>query len=244
MHSTVVTQNVLVLTVALGGYRLVFDKLIASHSRYAQRHGYQHALIDKAGKIHPHAAPWLKLSLAKEALLRNYDVVLVVDADCLIRQDTPAIATVWKQDKYVYGVKGFSGRLNSGFLVFKRCPEVLELLELTLDSCERPVDGQDWGENGHLIYFSHSYSELAYLPRCWNNNCDPSARDYVRHFCGGTAMARNVPISIWRRWLLLLLRRRIQRLARCEGLRSQISSRTLYCLARYPVFHQAQPART
>lgn len=239
MYPQIDPSRVLVLTIAVGGYQIAFKKLIDSHAGYAKRMGYRHCLVQRIGKLHPRAAPWLKISVVAAALRRGYRQVLVVDADCLIRSNTPGLEHVVKPGKTIYGAEGFSGQLNSGFVLFCDEPQVERLLATMLANCEGKVAGGDWGENGHLNFYLRNFEGLALLPRCWNNNCNPDEFDYIRHFCGGTAMAQSLRISWWRRGLLAVLRYRLYKVGACHSLQRTVEQRTLYCLAQFPVLHQA-----
>ena len=203
--------RILLLSVAVNGYALVFKDNLSSHARYAHRNGYTHCVVDRAGKIASSHAPWLKVVLTLEALRRGYDLVIAIDADCLIRDNAPEIACVLRSGKCLYMARGFSGRLNSGFFVAVNSAGCLQLLEEVVGNCEREVDDRDWGENAHFDYFAAQYSGLQELDARWNNNFRPGLNDYVRHFCGGSCVERQLRLPLWRLLVLKVLRKRLRR---------------------------------
>jgi hypothetical protein len=182
-------DKVLVFSIALNGYQWLYKDCIASHKRYANRHGYTYQVVTR-----PYATTigveccWLKLTLMIEALDNGYDAVLFVDADAFIQTHTPKLSTVLLPDKYVYLAKSYSGRYNSGVMLIKNHKKVRQLLNTIITARHQPILAENdvgWGENGHIIEYTKHCQFVSTLNRSWNNTYDPDLNDYIRHFSFG-----------------------------------------------------------
>jgi hypothetical protein len=182
-------NKVLVFSIALNGYQLLYRDCIASHKRYAELNGYTYQVVTR-----PYATSigveccWLKLTLMIEALESGYDTILFVDADAFIQVHTPQLSSVLLPDKYVYLVKSYTGRYNSGVMLIKNHSKVRRWLNNIVTSRHQPISAENsvgWGENGHIIEYSKHCQFLSTLERSWNNTYDPDLDDYIRHFSFG-----------------------------------------------------------
>jgi len=195
-------NNILVFCVALNGYERIYKSCIESQRKYAARHGYQYRLINRPGNASITASAWLKIPLLIEALNKGYKWIAFIDADCLIKPDTPSLQSLEKKDKYLYMGQGFSGRVNSGVIILKQDIRVLDLLKRILENSNTEVPEADWGENGHLIHYTKNWRGLHILDRRWNNNAEPLLQDFIRHYSAGGPMRSIYPAStsetIWR----------------------------------------------
>jgi hypothetical protein len=182
-------HRVLVFSIALNGYQWLYKDCIASHTRYAERHGYTYQVVTR-----PYATAigveccWLKLTLMIEALDNGYDAVLFVDADAYIQTQTPKLDTVLLPDKYVYLARSYTGRFNSGVMLIKNHKKVRQLINTIITARHQPILAENdvgWGENGHIIEHTKHCEFVSTLNRSWNNTYDPDLNDYIRHFSFG-----------------------------------------------------------
>ena len=88
--------KVLVFSLALNGYHVVFDRCIRSHREYASRHGYEYSCITSIPGDHPSPAEAarIKIPLILSRLEAGFDRVFFVDADAEIKPDCPAIESI------------------------------------------------------------------------------------------------------------------------------------------------------
>ena len=181
--------NVLVFSIALNGYQWLYKDCIASHKRYAHRHGYTYQVVTR-----PYATSigveccWLKLTLMIEALDNGYDSVLFVDADAYIQTHAPKLSSVLLPDKYVYMAKSYSSRFNSGVILINNHSKARRLLKTIITARHQPILAENdvgWGENGHIIEYTKHCQFVSTLNRSWNNTYDPELNDYIRHFSFG-----------------------------------------------------------
>lgn len=189
--------STLVYTVALNGYHWRYAELIQSQRDYAARNNYQYVCVNRP-LINPLGleTAWLKLTLALAALEAGYETVFYVDADARIRPETPALDTLFVVGKYIYAARGYSGRINSGILLFRQSATACEKLREILSNidCDLPEsDDVGWGENGHVIHYLNHWSGFAELPPVWNNNHTPALQDFIRHYSAGPLRAEFIP---------------------------------------------------
>lgn len=182
-------HNVLVFSIALNGYQWLYKDCIASHRRYADRHGYTYQVVTR-----PYATSigveccWLKITLMIEALDNGYDAVLFVDADAYVQSHAPKLSSVLLPDKFIYLAKSYSGRYNSGVMLIKNHSQVRQLLNTIITARHQPILAENdvgWGENGHIIEYTKHCQFVSTLNRSWNNTYDPDLNDYIRHFSFG-----------------------------------------------------------
>jgi hypothetical protein len=182
-------DNVLIFSIALNGYQWLYKDCIASHKRYAERHGYTYQVVTRpfATSIGVECC-WLKLTLMIEALDNGYDAILFVDADAYIQLEAPKLSSVFLPEKYFYLAKSYSGRFNSGVMLIKNHIKVRQLLKDIITARHQPILAENnvgWGENGHIIEFTQHCQFVSTLDRTWNNTYDPDLNDYIRHFSFG-----------------------------------------------------------
>jgi hypothetical protein len=179
----------LVFTIGFNGYQDIYRRNVATQKRYADRHGMRHVLIDSPEQTDLlMESAWLKIPLIISALKRGWPWLLFIDIDAEIKASCPDFRTLESPGKDIYMAPGFSGRVNSGVIILKNTPLALAMMETILahaDAKIPPEDDVGWGENGHVIHYLKSYSGLQLLPFQWNNNRDPKADDYIRHYSAG-----------------------------------------------------------
>ena len=178
--------KVMVFSVAVNFYEKIFHRNIVSHRHYAARNDYDYYCFNSEQILDVSVAAWLKIVLIKEWLALDYDLVMFVDADCHINDSAPKVLEILKPDKSIYLAKGFSGRVNSGVMILLNTLDSKQFIATLLENCEKNVEGADWGENGHVIYYSVNSPCLEVIDRRWNNNTYLKLDDFIRHYCGGT----------------------------------------------------------
>jgi hypothetical protein len=237
----------LIFSIAVNGYNLQYSANLKSIVQYADRLNFSRVIVTR-----PHftalgmEVAWLKLSLILAALRAGYDWVIFVDADAAIATEAPNILECIDTRKAFFAAHGYSARINSGVMVFKRCTESIQLLETILRHRNMSLPAQDdvgWGENGHVIHFSRQFPLLEILDQRWNNNSDPELRDYIRHYSAGP-MRRHFKVSWPARLGYILCHYGLAVYTRLThficpasaSLRPQLATLTASTLHRYPLF--------
>ncbi|CAA0086999.1 Uncharacterised protein [Zhongshania aliphaticivorans] len=179
----------MIFSLALNGYHWRYRQCLKSQQQYAARLGIEYEAVHRPSlsRLGGEVA-WLKLYLIRAALLAGYQHVLFIDADAEVSQFAPDFRQLLKNDKSIYAANGYSGRINSGVLLFKNSPAALEWLNTIIAEKNRPIPDDDnvgWGENGHVIHFLRSFDEFELLDSRWNNNHDITLRDFIRHYSAG-----------------------------------------------------------
>ncbi|AFU99799.1 hypothetical protein [Simiduia agarivorans] len=183
----------LVLSFVAGGYHWRYARELESQRVYAARMGYDFrlAVLPVLHRLGPELV-WFKIHLIRAALQRGYDWVLFVDADARIQSECPPVEPSLHKDKSIYLTRGYSGRFNSGVMLFRRTNASFEFLITLLRHRTDVVPAEDdvgWGENGHVIHFAKANPSVQALDERWNNNGRPLAADYIRHFSAGPMRA-------------------------------------------------------
>ena len=179
----------LIVSMGFNGYQWAYRRNIDTHRAYARRHGYDCVFVKKPAftRLLMECA-WLKLPLMLAALRSGRPWVFYLDSDIEVKQETPAIETLFCDGKTLYMANGLSGRLNSGVIIARNDPAVTALLERIVDNALMIVPKEDrvgWGENGHVIHFAKNFAGLQLIDSVWNNNSDPKMDDYLRHYSAG-----------------------------------------------------------
>jgi hypothetical protein len=192
-------SDLLVFSIALNGYQWLYKDCIASHQEYAKNHGYCYQVVSRPFiTLLGAECCWLKLTLTLAAFNAGYQKVLFVDADAYINVLAPAIETTIQPEKYVYLVKSYTDRFNSGVMFMLNHELTITWLKTVLSNRMTDLSEQDsvgWGENGHIIKYSKNRTFIQAIDRRWNNTYDPDLDDHIRHFCFGP-LRQNVILSI------------------------------------------------
>jgi hypothetical protein len=182
------SRSTLLFSIALNGYEQVFRECIASQAEYARKHGYRYVAVTKPrGLLAPADCAWLKIACLQKALEAGHDWVCYIDADCEIRENTPAIETLAAAGKYLYMAKGFSGRVNAGLMVARNSGEIRKMIATIMDAADRtdlPEEDRAPYENGHVIHYTRDSEILEIIDGRWNNNIEMDLDDYIRHYSG------------------------------------------------------------
>jgi hypothetical protein len=183
------SPKTLVFTIALNGYQYLYSNNLSNQFFYAKNNGYSYVAVTKpALTLMAMECAWLKISLIANALRAGYETVMYIDADADIKLSTPPLQTLIEPNKYLYMAHGYSGRFNSGVIIAKNHPDLIEWLEVLIANSERQIPSEDsvgWGENGHVIHYAKNLSFIRRLSTEWNNNCNPNLNDYIRHYSMG-----------------------------------------------------------
>ena len=182
-------DKTLVLSIALNGYQWMYHRELKSHKEFANKHGYTHEAVTKPVVTALGVeCCWLKLTLMRTALLSGYDTVLFIDADAMVKPNTPELAKIYQPGKFIYMAKGHSNRFNSGVFIARKNTKTIAWLTKVIDARFNEVKIENnvgWGENGHVIEFSKGVPFIAELEQKWNNTFDYQLNDYIRHSnCG------------------------------------------------------------
>lgn len=181
--------SILILSMATQGYKHLYHSNLSSHQRYADKHGYRYLCITKphinrlGGEI-----VWLKLYALLTALEAGYQWVMFVDADAYIQADTPLLESLEDNEHCIFMALGYSGRVNSGVMIFQNKAASKTFLKQIIARREQPLNAKDdvgWGENGHVIQQSRNEPYLRIIDQRWNNNVNPELNDYIRHYSAG-----------------------------------------------------------
>lgn len=189
-------NGTLMFTIGVNGYDKIYRSNIESHKRYAEKQGYTYCAVTRPYHLNKTQAAWLKIFLINIALECDYEWVFFIDADCEIKLDSPSIQSVDSPEKHIFMAHGFSGRLNSGVIAVKNDITSRMFFKTLQLNCERSVESEDWGENGHVIFYAKFSKHIKVISRRWNNNIDPELDDYVRHYSRGSIMGDLYPITM------------------------------------------------
>lgn len=181
------------LTVATPDYASRWRFCLESQNRYGARHGYDRTVhMTSVDGLHP---KWAKVRYAIDGLKQGRSVMLI-DADAEIAADCPPFTGLMQGHitSDIFYVRGASGRLNGGVMLFRCGPgsTALSYLETCLASRKRPLAAEHFvtseGENGHMIQVMSEagFADRALvLPREWNCTVSEGYRAaYVRHYTG------------------------------------------------------------
>ncbi|NLD99612.1 MAG: hypothetical protein GX640_07035 [Fibrobacter sp.] len=183
-------KNILLLSVGLNGFNLLYKRCIDSHYCYARKYSYRYVCIDRTNlPLTPKESSWIKIPLIYEFLNSGYDWVGFVDADCMINSSAPPFESLDTPSKSIYMALGKSQRYNAGVFFVKNSQESKNFFKTVFDNCEFTIPEEDRlytrYENGHVIYFSKKFPIIQTIDKKWNNNSDTSLQDFIRHYSGG-----------------------------------------------------------
>lgn len=237
-------EKVLVFSIAMNGYQLIYKDYLKTHKNYAEAHGYQYIKVEKPSLSHIGSnCCWLKLTLLLEALEAGYDKVFFIDSDAEIHKKTPSL-NHFNDSKYcIYMAKGYSGRYNSGVIIIKNDPRSIKWLKKIISSYQKPIPDEDsvgWGENGHIIFHSKNVDFIKTLDTSWNNTFDPNLNDYIRHYNHGPFRKKIILVIIHK-----LISRSSNYIIKIKNILRSKNENDLYSLSKkvcniYPLFSQSK----
>ena len=181
----------IILCTASDDYIEKYKPCINSQINYCKKHDYEYKLI--SGKKEERNWKRSKIDELINLLDTTTSDVLLIDADCLIKDDCPKLE-IFLNDKSIYYANGKSGRLNSGVLYFKNTKNSLEFLNNLKEKLKIKIPrGKGYyvtkeGENGHIIWTKDEYEKLnknifQEISKKWNCS-SPALKEeaYVLHF--------------------------------------------------------------
>jgi hypothetical protein len=189
-------------SLATGPHAALLDIARPSFEAYAERHGYDLVLSTTApAEAAGRPAAWGKIPFLREQL-HAYDVVLWLDADVVIVDGEPDIATQLDDDRFLHLVTHHFGRIanpNTGVMVWRACPEAHELLDRTW--AEDATTDHPWWEQAAMLRVlgyevdphptcrlarpDRLLSGVSFLPTTWNSIAqDPAPHPRFEHFAG------------------------------------------------------------
>jgi len=185
MEEIQMNKETLVFSIALNGYQWRYHSYLKSHLAFANKFGYHYQAVTKPflSQLGIECC-WLKLTLMHTALLAGYKYVIFLDADAFVQEGCPAVSTIAEEGKYLYMAKGYSKRFNSGVMIVKNNPRIREWLSNIISNRTAVIEPKNdvgWGENSHIIQYSHGCKFIKELPTHWNNTFDTNLNDFIRH---------------------------------------------------------------
>lgn len=231
-------ESVLVLSLVATGYHWLYQRELASQERYAQARGYHYECVF-GPLLHRFGGEivWYKMHLIQQALLQGYSWVVFLDADAAVTEICPPIESVERSAKSIYMARGYSGRYNSGVMIYKNNRTSMAFVTRVIASRGETLSADDsvgWGENGHVIALARHHPAVQELASRWNNNQDPTMKDFVRHYSAGPlrALHKASRFSKWQFNIVNVLNRLTRRLLPSIPLLEQAQ-----CMERWALSH-------
>ena len=181
----------IILCTASDDYIEKYKPCINSQIYYCKKNNYEYKLV--SGKKEERNWKRSKIDELINLLETTSNDVLLIDADCLIKENCPQLEK-FLNDKSIYYANGKSGRLNSGVLYFKNDSAALDFLKDLKEKLKYSVPrGKGYyvtkeGENGHIIWTKDEYEKsnkniFQEISKKWNCS-SPALKDkaYILHF--------------------------------------------------------------
>jgi hypothetical protein len=197
--------RIAVCTMAHGPHVALLELTAPSLTRYAERHGYEY--VEVRHRLDPsRPASWDKVVLLR-SLVTKFDVVVWLDADALVLDRAPDIATVLRPRKFLYMVEHRvnGARIpNAGVIVMRGGRAAARFLDQVWK--QRRFVADKWWENAAIVHLL-GYRDLdglrpvapsawrwgfAALDVAWNSiPADAAPEPYVIH-CAGIPFAERM----------------------------------------------------
>jgi len=200
------------ITLGVGPMRRVLDQSLPTFEWFAQRHGYNLIVGDVEANF-DRPVPWAKISLIRSAL-RSYDLVLWIDSDAIVLDDSFDPAELLPDSAFQAMVQHQSSTEtcpNTGVWLLRRGSQTDEFLQLVWNSTEFIHDS--WWENAAVMDLlgyslrpavrerdSPWYPGTYWLPNEWNshvgwNGLVPAR---IRHYAGvsNSERVRNMRVDL------------------------------------------------
>lgn len=139
-----------IVTLAAGNHSRIAEETLGNKAKYASLHGY--SLVSFGQKLdQSRPAAWSKI-LAIESVIRSSDLVAWMDADAVVVDMDQKIEPMVDSgiDVAIAAENGSDGTIhpNSGFIVFRNTPDVIELLRQWWNSPGDESEASIGTENG------------------------------------------------------------------------------------------------
>jgi galactosyl transferase GMA12/MNN10 family len=192
-----------ILSIGAGPQRALLAISKRTFSPYARRHGYDLLLYSEPPPV-DRPLPWAKIALLREAV-RQYEVLLWLDADLMIVDQTVDIATELEPGRFLYLVEHrYDGTRmpNSGVMLIRSGVEAEAFLDEVWGQSQ--FAHHKWWENAaicHVLGYEldppsprHETPFLAatkLLSPRWNSVPDaPAVTPRIRHYPGYSVKVR------------------------------------------------------
>ena len=181
-------EQPVVLQVAVNGYVDPFTEFLWRTHKWAWACDYVYRCVTAPAGLPRDDCGWLKMACV-EQLLQKYRTVFLVDADAYVMEECPRLESILRDDAEIYAKVGFSGRINSGVMIFHHgVPKstLADAFRRLFANCDKKVPPEDRApqENGHVINCWKNWPTLKILPPPWNTNTsvfDYDGTAYVTH---------------------------------------------------------------
>lgn len=158
------------LCVASDDFKITYERCLNSQIKYCEKNNYDHLIFSDINEYGVETSwYWKKIYLAKH-FLKEYQYIVIIDADCEIRTTTPNLEEILDKN-HIYYVLGISNRPNSGFLIIRNSERGSNFIDSIIDkrNKECPDNYRSKGENGHVIWAIAENNLLCKeLPIIWN----------------------------------------------------------------------------
>lgn len=162
-------MKIIFYCVASDDYIEKYKRCIDSHQKYCDKNNYSYFLDNDKTKITQRKDWYWKKIEELQKFLKDYDIIILIDADCEIKNNCPTIESILTE-KSIYYVLGISNRPNSGFLIIKSNSTgsnfINEILKRRYIPC--PETHKSKGENGVVIWVLSELDDKQELSLQWN----------------------------------------------------------------------------
>ena len=197
------SSDIVICTVALGAeYCDVVSPCLDSHKSYAQRHGYQYAILERGPISGDRPYAWMKLPLILRLLQDGAKRILYIDADAMITNQKIPLEVYFEQfeNRADMFLTEEAGGVNSGIIFIANTAGSRRILELNW-LCDVDVGHPTWEQNALRILmddFPEVRSRILVEPNPKLFNSFPVERrlfigtndeliwtdgDFICHFC-------------------------------------------------------------
>ncbi len=190
------SQRKVLCSIGHGRYEELLRHSAPTFMSYAAKHDYD-VVLRFAVPTSARPIPWAKVPLIRE-LLENHDVVLWIDADAIIVDETQDIADEAGPGDWMCLCRHETSEgsvPNTGVWMFVACTQAKKFLE-SVDA-HRGFDHHHWWENAAVIDLlgykfdpvrlgsEKSLPGVRYLDNEWNSlGVAPAARPRIKHYAG------------------------------------------------------------
>lgn len=164
-----------------------YKKCIESQKKYCKKYNFDYNLDSTPVYTNDRKEWTWKKHYILNQFEDTHEVLILIDADCEIKESAPSINTVLNKNS-IYYVNGISGRPNAGFMIFRN-DDIgkyfrTELINRRSKKVPLNFKVKEGGDNGHVIWVLSEMSEgVQELPICWNCSQPKFARDaYIIHY--------------------------------------------------------------
>jgi hypothetical protein len=177
-------MRIIFYCVASQDYVKKYNKCINSQQAYCIKNNYKYILDTNEDRIVTKKDWYWKKIEGLPYLFKEADAIVLIDADCTIKDNCPPIESVLSE-KSIYYVLGISNRPNSGFLIIKSNETGSNFINEVLKRryIPSPEIHKSKGENGVVIWVLSEMDDKHELPLKWNCSQPNFINDaYIIHY--------------------------------------------------------------